>query len=85
MVLLLMVMRRERSQESKNNKKREGSKRARQVPIHSLTPDRPPLAATTMLIYYYPITTRIDIHRCRIRNDHEMVGWDGVGWFEPRC
>ena len=50
-VLLLMVMRRERGQESKNNKKREGSKRARQVPIHSLTPDRPPLAATTMLYY----------------------------------
>ena len=49
-VLLLMVMRRERGQESKNNKKREGSKRARQVPIHSLTPDRPPLAATTMLV-----------------------------------
>ena len=40
---------RERGQESKNNKKREGSKRARQVPIHPLTPDRPPLAATTML------------------------------------
>ena len=59
-VVLLMVMRREREierererergQESKNNKKREGSKRARQDLIHSLTPDRPPLAATTMLM-----------------------------------
>ena len=37
----------ERGEESKNSKEREGSKRTRQVLIHSLTPDRPPLAAIT--------------------------------------
>ena len=37
----------ERGEESKNSKEREGSKRARQDLIHSLTPDHPPLAATT--------------------------------------
>ena len=42
----------EKGEESKNSKEREGSKRARQDLIHSLTPDRPPLAATTMLLIY---------------------------------
>ena len=37
----------ERGEESKNSKEREGSKRTRQVLIHPLPPDRPPLAATT--------------------------------------
>ena len=37
----------ERGEESKNSKEREGSKTARQDLIHSLTPDRPPLAAIT--------------------------------------
>ena len=35
----------ERGEEGKSSKEREGSKRARQDLIHSLTPDRPPLAA----------------------------------------
>ena len=39
--------REERGEESKNSKEREGSKKTRQVLIHSLTPDRPPLAAIT--------------------------------------
>ena len=37
----------ERGEEGKSSKEREGSKRARQDLIHSLTPDRPPLAAIT--------------------------------------
>ena len=41
----------ERGEESKNNKERERSKRARQVLIHSLTPDHPPLAAITGIIF----------------------------------
>ena len=39
--------REERGEESRNSKEREGSKKTRQVLIHSLTPDRPPLAAIT--------------------------------------
>ena len=37
----------ERGEEGKSSKEREGSKRARQDLIQSLTPDRPPLAAIT--------------------------------------
>ena len=37
----------ERGEESKDSKEREGSKKTGQVLIHSLTPDRPPLAAIT--------------------------------------
>ena len=64
-VLLLMVMRREREREreredrkARTAKREKGAKKERQVPIHSLTPDRPPLAATTML---YNICTTFDI------------------------
>ena len=39
--------RRERGEGGKNSKEREGSKRARQDLVHSLTPDHPPLAAIT--------------------------------------
>ena len=37
----------ERGEESKDSKEREGSKRARHDLIHALTPDHPPLAAST--------------------------------------
>ena len=39
--------RRERGEKSKDSKERERSKKTRQVLIHSLTPDHPPLAAIT--------------------------------------
>ena len=45
----------ERGEESKDSKEREGSKKTRQVLIHSLTPDRPPLAAITGIIIIFRI------------------------------
>ena len=39
--------REERAGEQEQQREREGSKRARQDLIHSLTPDRPPLVAIT--------------------------------------
>ena len=43
--------RRERGEGGKNSKEREGSKRARHDLIHALTPDHPPLAAITGILY----------------------------------